>query len=69
MLQVINCVSFQGKKDPTKTYFKVNLIDEKGNVAPDVFVPDPIDAGTAVYAEPRIYAGKLAFDIRPLKAK
>lgn len=64
MLRVMNSRSFQSK-DKSKTYHTVDIIDEDGNIAVDVFVDAEMPKGTVVVGVPYIKNHKVYCSVVP----
>lgn len=69
MLQVVNARNFKGKKDPSKTYYVVDLLADDGQIAVDVFVDFPISVGSYVTVKERISNHKLGCTVMPIAEK
>ena len=68
MLRVMNYRTFKNK-DKTRDFHVVDLIDEQGNIACDVFVDGPLEIGSYVEVYERIWNHKLSCSVRPVAIK
>lgn len=69
MLRVLTSRSFNGKKDPSRQFHVVDLIGDDGQIATDVFVDQPIPAGSYVIVKERIINHKLSCTVEAVAEK
>lgn len=69
MLQVISSKSFNGKKDPNKTYYVCNVMAEDGEIACDVFTDKLYPVGTYLGVKEFIKDHKLLCSVYPIAEK
>lgn len=69
MLKVASSRQFKGKKDPNRTFYVCDLVDENGQIAVDVFTDQFLAVGSYVTVEPYIYNHQVRSRVVPLKEK